>query len=579
MGIRTRTIGARTTRAMRGRPRVTRLRDRFELLVPLGSGGFGTVWEGFDMLLERPVAIKELELDERLTDAADALREARATARLNHPAIVSLYEVIAEDDRIYMINELVHGYTLAQMIDEGELSDNDAGRIGYALCEALGHAHNQGVVHRDVKPANVMVTSAWLEGSGGWRLQPAKLMDFGIASIVDPGDHGGRAHAGPHAGSRGYVAPEQAAGEPASPASDVYALALVLFESFSGAAPGRGRHARLARARRDLPAELTWTIDCCLEPDPNLRPDVDELGQAIYDALPELSNQLAAPTIQARFSGLFGRRPRARSDSYTHERPAVRVPAEQYAAEVAASRLWRPAMALVASALCALTMLAAGAQLSPFPPLIAGALVLVMPRAGWALAATGGAVALALSGLVGAALFLVLPALVAGIAAMLPLTRTVDGALAGAGAFAWIVAVQALSGVSLALQLPAGFDAPEELRRYADVALHSLSLLVGSGYLASLGLWCLAGAAAVLLHDRGVGAAGRSALLAAFVAGQVTIGEALGAPVPALTIAIGVFAVLALAGAAFLRRPQGRVLGPQSGGGPARRRAAGQVGE
>ena len=344
MGFGTDSLRQRTTRALRlgdrGRPRSAAcLRDRFELLVPIGSGGFGTVWEGFDMLLERPVAIKELRIDERHTDHADALREARATARLNHPAIVSLYEVVSEDHCIYMISELVHGHSLDVMIDEGLMSDNDAGRIGYALCEALGHAHGQGVVHRDVKPANVMVTSAWLEGSGGWRLQPAKLMDFGIASIVEPGAHGGRVHDGPHAGSRGYVAPEQAAGDSATPASDVYALALVLFECFTGGAPGRGKRSRLARVRRDLPHALTFTIDRCLEYDPHLRPDVVELGQVIYDALPELSHTLAAPTFSSRVRGLLGRTPRERSDSYTHDRPAIR-PA-QLAAEPGAGRFWR----------------------------------------------------------------------------------------------------------------------------------------------------------------------------------------------------------------------------------------------
>jgi serine/threonine protein kinase len=183
------------------------------------------------------VAIKEIAIDGDLSDSGDALREARATARLNQPAIVSLYEIVSEPDRIYMISELVRGHTLAEMIDEGMMSDHDVGRIAYGLCEALAHAHSQGVVHRDVKPANVMVTEAWLEGSGGWRAQPAKLMDFGIASIVDRGEHG----AGPHAGSRGYVAPEQEAGDPATPETDVYSLALVLFECFTGAGPGRGQ--------------------------------------------------------------------------------------------------------------------------------------------------------------------------------------------------------------------------------------------------------------------------------------------------------------------------------------------------
>ena len=274
---------------MRDRPRSGQgalLRDRFELLVPLGSGGFGTVWEGFDMLLERAVAIKELPVDGDVSDAGDALREARATARLNHPAIVSLYEIIAEPDRIYMISELVHGCTLDEMIGDGYLSDQDCGRIGVALCEALSHAHAQGVMHRDVKPANVMVTSEWIDGVSGWRAQPAKLMDFGISSIVDR--EGGN---GPHAGSHGYVAPEQEAGEPASPAGDVYSLALVLFECFTGTLPA-GRRNRLARARRELPAELARCIDSCLDPEPELRPTLPELSAALDAALPLLSDEL-----------------------------------------------------------------------------------------------------------------------------------------------------------------------------------------------------------------------------------------------------------------------------------------------
>ncbi len=563
MGFRTQTLRERTTRALRPRRNVARLRDRFELLVPLGSGGFGTVWEGFDMLLERPVAIKELQLDTELTDAADALREARATARLNHPAIVSLYEVVSEDDCIYMINELVHGHTLGQMIDDGLLSDNDAGRIGYALCEALAHAHKQGVVHRDVKPANVMVTSAWLEGSGGWRVQPAKLMDFGIASIVDPSEHGGREHAGPHAGSRGYVAPEQEAGEPATPASDVYSLALVLFECFTGAGPGKGRRSRLARARRDLPPDLTWTIDCCLEPDPHLRPDIVELGAAIYDALPELSHQLAAPTIGSRLRGLFGRRPAERSDSYTHDRPAIRAPREAAEWNESSGRLVRFVLAAIAAGLCLATMLAAGIKLSPIEPAIAAGLVFLMPRAGWALAATAGAVALAATGQVGSAMFLVLPALVAALAAMTPLPRVLDGALAGAGAFAWVVAVQAMSGTSLALSLPPGADEPDEVRQFADVALHSLRALTETAYLASLGVWALAGAIAVLMHDRWAPLWSWALLAGAFVAGQIAVGQVFEQPAPAVFIATGIVAVLGLACAAFLRAGKGRVFEPQ----------------
>lgn len=570
------TLRAQTTRIGRPKTGRGRLRDRFELLVPLGSGGFGTVWEGFDMLLERPVAIKELKLDSELTDTTDALREARATARLNHPAIVSLYEVVSEGQTIYMINELVRGYTLAQMIERGQLSDNDAGRIGYALCEALTHAHEQGVMHRDVKPSNVMVSGDWLQGSGGWRVQPAKLMDFGIASIVAPGEGGGASHAGPHAGSRGYVAPEQEAGEPAGPASDVYSLALTLFECFTGAGPGKGRRSRLARARRDLPPELTWTLDACLEPDQALRPSVAELGEVIYEALPELSHQLAAPTFGARIRGLFARSSNTRSDSYAHDRPAPRALPEQPVTS-AAQRFWRLGVAALAALLTAGLTLAAGLPLAWPAPLAAAVLVFLMPRAGWALALTAGAVALAASGQVGSAIVLIVPALIAVVFALLPLGRIADGALAGAGAFCLVATAQAISGSELVLAALPTTDPAEDVRRYADVALHSLATFADPAYLASLGLWALVGALAVVLADR----AARAWMWAGFaglaLTAQVTIGRLLERPTPTIAILAGLLVVFALGCAAFLSARRDRVF--EGSAAPARglRRSEGRL--
>lgn len=574
MGFRTQSLRERTTRALRPQTRGTTLRDRFELLMPLGRGGFGTVWEGFDMLLERPVAIKELVLDDIQTDQADALREARATARLNHPAIVSLYEVVAERDRIYMVNELVPGHTLSSMIAGRQLSDNDSGRIGYALCEALAHAHAQGVVHRDVKPANVMVVGAWLEGSGGWRLQPAKLMDFGIASIVDPGEHGGHAHAGPHAGSRGYAAPEQEAGHPATPASDVYSLALVLFECFAGSAPGRGRRSRLARVRRDLPSDLTWTLDQCLEPDPHLRPDVTEMAAVIHESLPDLSHRLAAPRIGARLSGLFARSAREGSGTVEPPRP-VRSRGAAGPGPALAARLYRPAGAVIAALACVLTMLAAGLELSPLLPLVAGAAVLLMPRAGWALAAVGGIAGFALVGQIGSAMFMVPLALLAVLVAVVPLQRSIEGAVAGAGTLLWILAVQAISGVAPVLAMPSGIDQPEEIRRYADVALHSLALFAAPPYAAALALWALAGGVFVLLAGRGARMWVWTATFAALISAQIALGEFLGASPAATFVIAGSLAVLAAGGAAYLGTRTGRVLAADPGRKAARRPAAG----
>lgn len=541
MGLRTLSLGERTTRRQSERPRGTRLRDRFELLVPIGSGGFGTVWESFDMLLERPVAIKELVLDEQLTDFSDALREARATARLNHPAIVSLYEVIDERGRIYMVNELVRGFTLEEMIDRRELSDNDIGRIGFALCEALGHAHGQGVVHRDVKPANVMVNQAWLEGSGGWRLQPAKLMDFGIASIVDPGDHGGSVAAGPHAGSRGYTAPEQEAGHPATTASDVWALALVLFEGFTGTRPGRGRARRLSRVRRDLPPDLSWMLDGCLDPDPALRPDVAELAAALHAALPELSHQIAAPRLGTRLRSLFGAArggPAERAPEPTAAAPRRRPQEEEFVRDFEpwSERLQRPVLAAAAAGVAAATMLAAGVAVSWLPLLACAVVVFAMPRAGWTLCMTAGAIVLATDGQIGSAMFLVPPAALAAVSAIVALPVVLDRALTAAGTFVWLVAVQAMSGTALVLSLPPGFDAVEDARRYADVALHSIGTFMTAPYAASLALWALAGGLLGLSLTAELRVWGKIALASAFAAAQIVLGAALGLAVPTGTI-------------------------------------------
>ncbi len=265
--------------------------NRFLIERRIGSGGFGVVYEAWDGRLERPVAVKAIEsrgagLGRRV------LREAQAAARLNHPGIVTLYEMGEEDGNALLVTELVDGSTLARLANEGELSDREIGEVGADLCEALDHAHSRGVVHRDIKPQNVQVT----EGAEGD--QHAKLMDFGIARLADgasltaPGDV---------VGTIAYMSPEQAEGRPAGPEADVYSLALTLYECWSGENPHRrsspaataraiGARARpLRRLRPDLPRELTDTIDACLEPRPTHRPPLEELGTAIEDSLADLA--------------------------------------------------------------------------------------------------------------------------------------------------------------------------------------------------------------------------------------------------------------------------------------------------
>jgi serine/threonine-protein kinase len=263
--------------------------NRFLIERRIGSGGFGVVYEAWDGRLERPVAVKAIE--QRGEAGRRVLREAQAAARLNHPGIVTLYEMGEEDGNALLVTELVEGSTLARLAHAGELSDREIGEIGADLCEALDHAHSRGVVHRDIKPQNVQVTDG----------EPrAKLMDFGIARLADDV---ALTAAGDVVGTLAYMSPEQAEGRPAGPEADVYSLALTLYECWSGENPHRraspaataraigGRVRALRRLRPDLPRELTASIDACLAPRPNHRPSLEELGEALEEALDLLADQ------------------------------------------------------------------------------------------------------------------------------------------------------------------------------------------------------------------------------------------------------------------------------------------------
>jgi eukaryotic-like serine/threonine-protein kinase len=276
--------------------------NRFLIERRIGSGGFGVVYEAWDGRLERNVAVKAIE--SRGESRRRVMREAQAAARLNHPGIVTLYEMGEEDGNALLVTELVDGETLAELSADGALSDRQIGEIGADLCEALDHAHARGVVHRDVKPQNVLV--------GGGDGEPrAKLMDFGVARLADaaaltaPGDV---------VGTLAYMSPEQAEGSAAGPEADVYSLALTLYECWSGENPNRratpaataraigGRHRPLRRLRPDLPRELSETVDAALSRRPSRRPPLEQLGTAIEDALDRLADK------PARVSPLLGMR-------------------------------------------------------------------------------------------------------------------------------------------------------------------------------------------------------------------------------------------------------------------------------
>jgi serine/threonine protein kinase len=212
---------------------------RYRLLKQLGAGGFATVYSARDERLERDVAIKHLTR-ERIAGGRFEI-EARAAARLAHPAIVTLYEAAVDDDGAYLVSELVRGRTLAQLLESGRLSDRDIIEVGIAIADALRHAHGHGVVHRDVKPSNVLVPAR-----RGEHVPAAKLTDFGVARVIGADS---LTRAGDVIGTLHYMAPEQAEGREAGPPADLYSLALVLYEALTGVNPLRGGDAGARRRR------------------------------------------------------------------------------------------------------------------------------------------------------------------------------------------------------------------------------------------------------------------------------------------------------------------------------------------
>ncbi|MGW6055534.1 serine/threonine-protein kinase [Streptomyces sp. NPDC055189] len=214
------------------------LAGRYRVTARLGRGGMGVVWRAVDEVLGREVAVKELRT---YTDAAGPeladlrvrmQREARAAARVRHPGVVAVHDVAEVDGRPLIVVELVEGPSLDDVLrDRGTLDPREAAAIGAKVMDALAAAHRAGVLHRDVKPGNILLES-------GGRVV---LTDFGIATMDDPGD-GSATHltrSGELVGSLDYLAPERAQGQDPGPASDVWALGATLYAAVEGASPFR----------------------------------------------------------------------------------------------------------------------------------------------------------------------------------------------------------------------------------------------------------------------------------------------------------------------------------------------------
>jgi serine/threonine-protein kinase len=263
---------------------------RYHVEAPLGHGGMALVVRARDDELDRPVAIKLL--DEHLARDASVrtrfLREARLSARLAHPNVVQVFDAGEEDGRAYIVMECVDGRTLADVLAQrGRLPWPEAVRLALQACAALDHAHRAGLVHRDVKPQNLLLRA---DGT-------LKIADFGIARAAEQTR---LTQAGTILGTAAYLSPEQAAGEEVTSAADVYSLGAVLYELLTGRTPytfetlAELAHRQAAEPIEsigdlapDVPTAVEDVVMRCLARDPAYRPgSAAEVAKKLHAALP-----------------------------------------------------------------------------------------------------------------------------------------------------------------------------------------------------------------------------------------------------------------------------------------------------
>ncbi|WP_333753267.1 serine/threonine-protein kinase [Streptomyces sp. IBSBF 2394] len=269
---------------------------RYRLIARLGHGGMGTVWRAEDVTVGREVAVKEPRVPDHLPERERAnafermRREARAAARLDHPAVVDVHDVAVVDGQPWIVMELVRGRSLGDALQEGTLGAREAARVGLEVLGALEAAHAAGVLHRDVKPDNVLLG----------RYERVVLTDFGIAQIegeTSLTDTGG------FVGSPEYIAPERVLGQRPGPASDLWSLGVVLYAATEGVSPFRRSNtpATLQSVLNATPAPpasaqgpLAEVITGLLDKDPARRPDAARV-RALLDAA---ANPPAPPPTQ-----------------------------------------------------------------------------------------------------------------------------------------------------------------------------------------------------------------------------------------------------------------------------------------
>ena len=273
---------------------------RFRVLGELGRGAMGVVYRAEDTTLGRIVAIKTIALsgtsrEERDQHEARFLQEARAAARISHPAVITIYEMGREGDNAFIAMELLDGVDLRALIREAKLAPSQALTIAASVAEGLAVAHEQGIVHRDVKPGNIMVLP---DGR-------VKIMDFGIARPLEPTV---KTQTGLLLGSPQYMSPEQIVGQPFDHRADIFSLGLVLYEMLTGSRPFAGEDlgeltfkvANMAATPpshivRSLPQVVDLIIARALKKKPAERyASASELANDLWSAVPEVKAAEAA---------------------------------------------------------------------------------------------------------------------------------------------------------------------------------------------------------------------------------------------------------------------------------------------
>src|SRR3954470_7259629 len=273
---------------------------RYRLDRSIGQGGMGTVWQGHDELLGRAGAVKEVrfppELGEReIADLRErTLREARATARLSHPNVITTYDVVEEDDRPWIVMELLTNRSLSEVLrEDGPLPPHRVAEIGLGVLSALETSHAQGVVHRDVKPSNVLVTT---DG------RPV-LTDFGIATMAgDPA----LTSTGVVLGSPAYMSPERARGKAFGPESDLWSLGVTLFAAAEGRPPFESDNAlgtlsaviSVPGPPMSVGGPLALAVGGLLRKDPQERASIATVRAQLQEAAADSTTEaVAAPVV------------------------------------------------------------------------------------------------------------------------------------------------------------------------------------------------------------------------------------------------------------------------------------------